>query len=227
MPRSSRKFLNASASAILLIGFTALDSYAKAKPFAVPEAVGDADQFGAKIQRTMTLLATSTPQKRNRVRILFYGQSVSGCPWWKDVAADLRKRFPHADLEVTNKSIGGYGGHILINTAEYDLYPFYPDLVIFHVFWVYEQVSQTVQKSVASSAEHAVELAGFVVSAREVDGLPQLGERDRATIQPDRLTNSNDRRFLCAGIGELSILTFVYESGSLVPQASDGRMLAR
>ncbi|MCH9653671.1 MAG: hypothetical protein K0U86_18020 [Planctomycetes bacterium] len=101
--------------------------------FAKVEPAGKPSTFGARIQRTMTLLATSTPEKRNRVRILFYGQSVTRNPWWKVVADDLRKRFPHADLEIENRAIGGYGGPVLINTAEFDLYPFYPDLVIFHV----------------------------------------------------------------------------------------------
>lgn len=106
----------------------------KKPPFAKPEPAGDQSKFGEKIQRTMTLLATSTPDKRNRVRILFYGQSVTRNPWWNVVAEDLRKRFPHADLEIENRAIGGYGGPVLINTAEFDLYPFYPDLVIFHVW---------------------------------------------------------------------------------------------
>lgn len=102
--------------------------------FAPVKPAGDPATFGANIQRTMTLLATSTSEKRNRVRILFYGQSVTRNPWWEDVAADLRQRFPHADLEIENRAIGGYGGPVLINTAEFDLYPFYPDLVIFHVW---------------------------------------------------------------------------------------------
>lgn len=106
----------------------------EASPFAKPVPTGETKAFGSKIQRTMTLLATSTPEKRNHVRILFYGQSVTLNPWWKDVAEDLKKRFPHADLEIENRAIGGYGGPVLINTAEFDLYPFYPDLVIFHVW---------------------------------------------------------------------------------------------
>ena len=114
--------------------FSVAAIYGAEKPFPAPELVGDPTTFGAKIQRTMTLLATSTPEKHNRVRILFYGQSVTRNPWWEDVAADLRARFPHADLEIENRAIGGYGGPVLINTAEYDLYPFYPDLLIFHVW---------------------------------------------------------------------------------------------
>jgi hypothetical protein len=89
---------------------------------------------GAHIQRTMGLLATSTPEKRNHVRILFYGQSITCQSWWKQVADDLRKRFPNADLDIQNKGIGGFTAPALINTAEYDLYPFYPDLLIFHVY---------------------------------------------------------------------------------------------
>ncbi|NOX99940.1 MAG: SGNH/GDSL hydrolase family protein [Verrucomicrobia bacterium] len=106
----------------------------KTPPFIKPEPAGGRSTFGSKIQRTMTLLATSTSKKSNHVRILFYGQSVTRNPWWNDVADDLRKRFPHADLEIENRAIGGYGGPVLINTAEFDLYPFYPDLVIFHVW---------------------------------------------------------------------------------------------
>ncbi len=90
--------------------------------------------LGAKIQRTMTLLATSTPAHRNRVRILFYGQSVTAGPWTNDVVKYLKETFPHADLETENRAIGGFGAAALIHTAESDLYPFYPDLMIFHVY---------------------------------------------------------------------------------------------
>lgn len=103
-------------------------------PFAPVPPPEHPEELGAHIQRTMTLLATSTPEHRNRVRILFYGQSVTLNPWWQDVARHLRESFPNADLEIENRAIGGYGGPMLIKTAEYDLYPFYPDLLIFHVW---------------------------------------------------------------------------------------------
>lgn len=96
--------------------------------------VADGPEFGAHVQRTMTLLATSTPQKRNKVRILFYGQSITEQNWWKLVAEDLRKRFPNADLDIQNKAVGGFASQILSRVAEHDLYSFYPDLVIFHVY---------------------------------------------------------------------------------------------
>lgn len=105
-----------------------------AETFAEPRLPANLDQIGSKIQRTMTLLATSTPEHRNRVRILFYGQSVTAGPWSYALADDLRKRYPNADLEIENRAIGGYEAPTLIKTADYDLYPFYPDLLIFHVW---------------------------------------------------------------------------------------------
>jgi len=89
---------------------------------------------GAHIQRTMKLLADSTPDKRNAVRVLFYGQSITCQPWWREVAADLKERFPNADLTIKNHGIGGFTAPSLLATTEYDLFPFYPDLLIFHVY---------------------------------------------------------------------------------------------
>ncbi len=118
----------------LIVASTLSGAPGAAEQFAPPPPPEDISQFGAGIQRTMTLLATSTPQKRNRVRVLFYGQSVTLNPWWQTVAAHLRESFPDADLEIENRAIGGYGGPMLIKTAEYDLYHYYPDLLIFHVW---------------------------------------------------------------------------------------------
>ena len=103
-------------------------------PFPPLPPVQDDPSFGAQVQRTMSLLAGSTPKKRNRVRILFYGQSITEQNWSKIVAEDLRRRFPHADLEIENKAVGGFASQLLCRVAEHDLLPFYPDLVIFHVY---------------------------------------------------------------------------------------------
>lgn len=102
--------------------------------FPPPAPALDDSNFGARIQRTMTLLATSTPKHRHPVRILFYGQSITKQEWWEDVANDLKKRFPYADLTIENRAIGGFAAPLLIRPAEHDLYPFYPDLTIFHVY---------------------------------------------------------------------------------------------
>jgi hypothetical protein len=115
--------------------------------------VKDPSVMGLGIQRTMTLLASSTAQHRNHVRVLFYGQSITEQEWSKQVAVDLRARFPNADLEIENRAIGGFASQLLIRPAEHDVYPFYPDLVIFHVFGAnqqYEQIIKNIRSRTAS-----------------------------------------------------------------------------
>jgi hypothetical protein len=115
---------------LILAGMLACSAadYPPIQPPADPAALG------LGIQRTMTLLATSTPSQHHHVRVLFYGQSITEQPWSKMVADDLRKRFPDADLEIENRAIGGFAAQLLVKPAEHDLYPFYPDLLIFHVY---------------------------------------------------------------------------------------------
>lgn len=90
--------------------------------------------LGANLQRSLRLMATSTPTQRNTVRVLFYGQSITEQAWWKTVANHLRTTFPNADLVIENRAIGGHSSQLLVKTAEADLYDFQPDLVIFHVY---------------------------------------------------------------------------------------------
>lgn len=117
-----------------LLTILAVSAGAESSLPAVPDPPPNAAQLGSKIQRTMTLLATSTPERHNRVKVLVYGQSISRGPWSGEVAGYLRKKFPHADLVYENHSRGGHTAPVLINCAKFDLYPFYPDLLIFHVY---------------------------------------------------------------------------------------------
>src|SRR5208283_501936 len=91
-------------------------------------------------------LTTSTPQKRNTVRILFYGQSITEQRWWQAVADDLRVRFPHANLVIENRALGGFASQMLVKTAETDLYPFYPDLLIFHVYGAHDKYEDIIRR---------------------------------------------------------------------------------
>lgn len=113
--------------------------------FPPPPAVKDPAELGLGVQRTMTLLATSTPRHRNHVRVLFYGQSITEQEWSRQVAEELRRRFPEADLEIENRAIGGFASQLLIRPAEHDVYPFYPDLVIFQVYGANQQYEQIIQ----------------------------------------------------------------------------------
>ena len=111
-----------------------LSLVSNAQSYPAPKSFGDVQSFGKNIQRTMRLLATSTPEKRNTVKILFYGQSITEQKWTERVVNHLKNRFPHANLITENRAIGGHSSQRLHKTAEADLYPFYPDLVIFHVY---------------------------------------------------------------------------------------------
>ena len=54
----------------MLVASPVLCAEENEKPWATPEPAGDMNSFGANIQRTMSRLASSTPEKRNHVRIL-------------------------------------------------------------------------------------------------------------------------------------------------------------
>lgn len=130
--------------ASLLPGFTASKAADPAE-FQEPTNLGAVAGYGRNIQRTMRLLAESTPEDRNTVRVLFYGQSITEQGWWKLVADDLKKRFPNADLMIENRAIGGHSSQLLVKTAEADLYPFYPDLLIFHVYGAHDKYEDIIR----------------------------------------------------------------------------------
>jgi hypothetical protein len=89
--------------------------------------------FGAHLQRSMTLLATSSAERRWPVKVLIYGQSITGSQILTGMIDKLlRERFPYADLTLENRSIGGFEAERLVRTSVHDIYPFYPDLLIFH-----------------------------------------------------------------------------------------------
>ncbi len=134
-----------ATAALLCLALPCQPAIAQYPPVQPPR---DGSALGTGVQRTMTLLATSTPAHRNHVRVLFYGQSITEQAWSKAVADDLRKRFPNADLEIENRAIGGFASQMLIMPAEHDVYPWYPDLVIFHVYGAngeYEQIVKSIR----------------------------------------------------------------------------------
>lgn len=100
---------------------------------ALPAWKPDAEQR-EHLRRCLTLLSTSTPEDRKTVRVLFYGQSITQQDWWKEVANYLRSTYTNANLVIENRAIGGHASQLLVKTAEADLYPFQPDLLIFHVY---------------------------------------------------------------------------------------------
>ena len=95
----------------------------------------DQREFGCCIPRTMALLAGSNPTNRPQIRILLYGQSIVASPNVQaPILAFLKQRYPYARIVCENRAIGGYTAPTLCRTSWQDLYPFYPDLVVFHVY---------------------------------------------------------------------------------------------
>ena len=91
--------------------------------------------FGARLTRSANLLANSSKNKHLPVRILIYGQSIVGSvSFTEEINKYIKDKFPFADVILENRAIGGFGGEQLVRTAAHDVYPFKPDLIIFHVY---------------------------------------------------------------------------------------------
>lgn len=202
--------MNATEALAMLSGLlclcaatSALGGEEAAYPALVPPA--DTSAYGRHIQRTMTLLASSTPQKRNPVRILFYGQSITAGTWFKRVEADLKARFPHADLTVENRAISGFASQLLVRTALYDVIPFHPDLVVFHVYGShheYENLIKLIRTQTAAEvimqSDHATKWpapkaeGNFWETQKEWEDkmnyflLPPIAEKYGCAFQPQR-----------------------------------------
>lgn len=93
-----------------------------------------ANPSAAYIQRTMKSLEDSTAETPAHVRVMFYGQSITSQAWTQIVQENLTTKYPTVDFEFHNAAIGGYTSPALIRTADHDLYPWYPDLLFFHVY---------------------------------------------------------------------------------------------
>ena len=128
---SSKKIVSTTYFLVFLSFFSIKSSAYELFPSPLPQ---DTSYFGKYIQRTMKLLSTSTHTKRNTVKILVYGQSISEQSWSDTVKAHLLKRYPSVNLIMINRAIGGYSSQLLKSPTYLDVPSFYPDLVIFHVY---------------------------------------------------------------------------------------------
>jgi hypothetical protein len=154
----------------------------KAAEYPAPAPPEDMSSYGKHFQRSMTLMATSTPEKRNTVRVLFYGQSIVGQNWHTMVAEDLRKRFPHTDFVIENRALGGFSSQRLVRTMHYDVFPFYPDLLIFHVFGShtdYEEIIRQVRRQTTAEVIMQTDHANKWPQPRAADAGAQKDWGDR------------------------------------------------
>ncbi len=173
---------------VLLCCAYAQDSYP------VPAPPADDSHFGQRIQRTMTLLATSTKEHRNPVKILFYGQSITQQKWTNQVADYIKQKFPDADLTIENRAIGGFASQLLVRTSEYDLYPFYPDLLIFNVYGDHTKYEEII-RNVRSRTTAEVLIHSHHVSA-DADTRPDFAD-DRWTAFMEQFIPRTAEKYGC------------------------------
>ena len=148
----------------------------------------DSASFGHAIQRTMALLATSTPKHRNHVRILFYGQSLTKQEWSRDIAAWLRHEFPYADIETANRAIGGYSSQYLVQTTPHDVFAYYPDLIVFHDFGamdLYEQIIRDIRSHTTAEILIQTDRPAW----NHVDGIPDDPEKAKSEAYHEHISS--------------------------------------
>lgn len=147
---------------------------------ALPLAAAAISQPGTGIQRTMSAL-----ERGERVRILIYGQSITQQNWWKTVADDLKRRFPKSDCRVVNLAIGGYSTQFLRRTIVHDVYPFYPDLTIFHDYGRDDQFEEMIAGIRSRTVSEVLILTDHVCWHPKFDA-PDATKADRTSREDKR-----------------------------------------
>ncbi len=84
------------------------------------------------LQRFQSLCRSTNPGPP--IRVLIYGQSITGQPWSMRMMDEVRNTYPQRDWVIENRCIGGSPSQYLVHLAEADLYPFNPDLLVFHAY---------------------------------------------------------------------------------------------
>ena len=65
------------------------------------------DLLGARIQRTVSLLANSSPGRRHPVMILIYGQSITAGLRQTQIEQALKEEFPNAEISYLERGSRG------------------------------------------------------------------------------------------------------------------------
>lgn len=141
-----------------------------------PDAVASNPSV-AFIQRTMGRIEESTPDKPAAVRFEFYGQSITAQPWTKLVEKDLARRFPSVKFTFHNPAIGGFTSPSLIRTAEHDLYPWYPDILVFHVYGPVDKYEEIIRLTRARTTAEIVLWTSHLGAAETLDKNPDEDAR--------------------------------------------------
>jgi hypothetical protein len=146
----------------------------------ISAANADQNPSAAFIQRTMKWLEESNKDNPARVRVMFYGQSITAQAWTGILQQHLKKKYPTVDFEFHNAAIGGYTSNVLIRTADHDLYPWYPDLLFFHVYGPMDQYEEIIRRVRQRTTSEVVIWTSHLNS--------------RSRERPDEIDTSHDKR---------------------------------
>ena len=89
------------------------------------------------VQRSAALINASTPGRIYPVRVVIYGQSICLQKWAFDLLRNLRAWHPQSRFITENRSISSFQMDYLLETANADIYPFRPDIIILQAYGFY------------------------------------------------------------------------------------------
>ena len=89
----------------------------------------------ARLNRTLQVLhGTQNGNGKSRLRVLFYGQSITLQGWWVSLSNWMITTYPGVEFEIENRAISGFEAEQLAATAETDVIPYAPDLIFLHCY---------------------------------------------------------------------------------------------
>jgi len=146
------------------------------------------------IQRTMKALEESTAEKPATVRVLFYGQSIVAQGWTKVLMDMLKEKYPTVNFVWANKAIGGFTSPALTRTAWSDLFPYYPDLLFFHVYGPIDKYEEIVKNTRAMTSAEIVLWSSHLSKGQ--DPQKMLAERDQRSKDIKAVAERNKCMFV-------------------------------
>ncbi|MBR2692796.1 MAG: SGNH/GDSL hydrolase family protein [Thermoguttaceae bacterium] len=145
--------------------------------FAVSGVLAAENPSVIHIQRTMKALEESTAENPAHLRVMFYGQSITAQRWTQEVERFFRETYPTVEFEFFNGAIGGFQSPMLSRTAECDLYPWYPDLLFFHVYGPMDKYEDIVKKTRRRTSAEIILWTSHLNGKENPEGM--LLERDQ------------------------------------------------
>jgi len=146
------------------------------------------------IQRTMKALEESTAEKPATVRMLFYGQSIVAQKWPELLVKMMKEKYPTANIVWENRAIGGFTSPSLTQTSWSDLFPFYPDILFFHVYGPIDKYEEIVKNTRALTSAEIVLWSSHL--KRDQDPKAMLAERDQRTKDIKAVAERNKCMFI-------------------------------